>query len=142
MSEAQPVSAKFFGGFTHSLDAKGRLTLPARFRSFFAESCYVTPSQFQDPCLVIWTVEDYGRFCDSISEERWSRPEERPALRLWAARAFYCEIDRLGRIGVPATLRQEVGLDRDVLVHGAFGTIELWSPAVWEEYQRHAREAP
>lgn len=140
MSQAQPVAAKFFGGYAHSLDAKGRLTLPARFRALLDESCYVTPSQFQDPCLVIWTVDDYLSFCNSVSEERWQRADERPSLRLWASRAFICEIDRLGRIGVPATLRQEVELERDVLVHGAFGTIELWSPSVWEEYQRRARE--
>ncbi|WP_276939265.1 division/cell wall cluster transcriptional repressor MraZ [Ferrimicrobium acidiphilum] len=134
------VKAKFFGGYTHSLDLKGRLTLPARFRSSFSDRCYATPSQYGDPCIVIWTVEDFATFVNAVPPLSWDESIERRRLRDWGRQAFELEIDRLGRVGLPQPLRTLVGLEREVLVNGAFGTIELWDPVRWAEYQDGAHE--
>ncbi len=127
--------AKFFGSYTHTLDQKGRLTLPAKFRTEFGERLFVTPSQFQDPCLVLWTVDDFTSFSNNVSPEQWQDPEERRRLRTWSGSTFEIEIDRLGRVGLPLALRETAALEREVLVHGNFGTIELWSPEGWVAYQ-------
>ena len=135
MWHSSEVKAKFFGGYSHALDAKGRLTLPARFRTSFSDQCVITPSQFQDPCLVIWTVEDFNSFANAVPSESWQSEEERRVLRDWASSTYPLEIDRLGRIGLPQQLRSGANLERDVLVHGAFGTVELWDPRTWETYR-------
>jgi MraZ protein len=129
------VKAKFFGGYTHTLDLKGRLTLPARFRSNFTDHCYATPSQYGDPCIVIWTVEDFLTFANAVPQENWGESVERLRLRDWGRQAFELEIDRLGRIGLPQPLRTLVDLEREVLVNGAFGTIEVWDPVRWNRYR-------
>jgi MraZ protein len=129
------ASGRFFGAFTHALDAKGRLTLPARFRGAFGERCYLTPSQFEDPCLVLWRVEDFEAFVAGVRAEDWSDPVERRRLRSWARQAYELEIDRLGRLMLPQSHRDLAHLEHDVLVHGAFGTVELWDPATWDAYQ-------
>ena len=135
MWQTGEVKAKFFGGYTHTLALKGRLTLPARFRSSFTDHCYATPSQYGDPCIVIWTVDDFLTFVNSVPQENWTESMERRRLRDWGRQAFELEIDRLGRVGLPQPLRALVDLDREVLVNGAFGTIELWNPARWAIYQ-------
>ncbi|WP_171788963.1 division/cell wall cluster transcriptional repressor MraZ [Acidimicrobium ferrooxidans] len=128
-------TGRFFGSFSHALDAKGRLTLPVRFRGQFGDQCFVTPSQYEDPCLVVWRVEDFNAFVGEVRAEHWADPEERRRLRSWASEAFEAEIDRLGRLMLPPSHRAYANLDHDVRVHGAFGTVELWDPATWERYR-------
>ncbi|MHB8190355.1 MAG: division/cell wall cluster transcriptional repressor MraZ [Ferrimicrobium sp.] len=134
------VAAKFFGAYTHTLDVKGRLTLPARFRSHFTDRCYVTPSQFEDTCLVIWTEADFVAFVNRVTPQQWEVVPERRRLRRWAREAYELEIDRLGRVGLPNPLRQLARLDREALVQGAFGTVEIWNPQVWEIYEASDRD--
>ncbi len=127
-------TARFFGAYTHTLDAKGRLTLPSKFRTFFTDKAYLTGSQFGDECLVIWTEDDFSRYANQVSPEQWEPSSERRRLRRWAREAWDLEIDRMGRVVLPLVLRERVSLEHDVLVQGAFGTIELWNPETWRRY--------
>lgn len=131
---AQAPQAKFFGAYEHSLDVKGRITLPAKFRSQFPERCFVTRSQFGDACAVIWTPDDFVAFTSQISAETWADESDRKELRTWAREAYDVEIDKIGRMALPSALRLHAGLSKDVLVQGAFGSIELWDPQRWIEY--------
>lgn len=133
---AQALQAKFFGAFEHTLDAKGRITLPSRFRTHFGEKCFVTRSQYGDPCVVVWTPEDFFNFANQINSTAWEGSGSRRDLRTWAREAFETEIDRMGRTAIPQSLRTQSGLSREVLVQGAIGTIELWDPEVWSNYSR------
>lgn len=129
------MKAKFFGGYEHSLDVKGRLTLPAKFRLLVGDKCFVTRSQFEDMCLVIWTQEDFFSFANSVQSQDLSNPALRRNMRVWASEAFEVEVDKSGRLALPQSLRRFASLDREVLVHGAIGTIELWSPSEWRRAQ-------
>jgi MraZ protein len=129
-------TARFFGAYTHTLDAKGRLTLPSKFRSHFTDKAYVTSSQYGDDCLVIWTEEDFLRYTNQVGPEQWGPAEERRRLRRWARGAGDLEIDRMGRVVLPLALRERVSLSHDVLVQGAFETIELWDPETWRRYDQ------
>jgi MraZ protein len=130
------VRAKFFGSYVHTLDPKGRLTLPAKYRNHFTDKAFITPSQFEDCCLVVWTVEDFEVFANQVPAETWADSSQRMRLRSWARSTFEVELDRLGRFAVPQQLRELAHLDREALVQGALGTIEIWDPQEWERYSR------
>ncbi len=138
MFQTQQMQAKFFGAYEHSLDVKGRLTLPSKFRVLLKEKCFVTRSQYDDPCLVLWAQEDFFSFATSVHNQDLSNSSLRWNMRIWASEAFDLEADKAGRIALPLALRRFAGLEREVLVHGAIGTIELWSPESWSESKARA----
>lgn len=135
MFQAQEMQAKFFGGYEHSLDVKGRLTLPSKFRADLGDKCFVTRSQFEDSCLVVWTESDFYNYANSFQSQDLSNPALRRNMRVWASEAFDLEVDKAGRLALPQPLRRFAGLEREVLVHGAIGTIELWNPDEWNRIQ-------
>lgn len=139
MSQTQQAQAKFFGAYEHSLDVKGRLTLPAKFRSYLGEKCFVTRSQYEDPCLAVWTQEDFYAYANSYQSQDLSDPSLRLNMRLWASEAFDIDIDKAGRLALPQPLRTFADLSKEVLVHGALGIIELWSPDTWRSAQARVR---
>ncbi len=125
---------KFFGSYEHALDPKGRLTLPAKFRAHFGDRCYLTRSQFGDPCVVVWTPDDFERTTNEIHADSWADPRQRRTLRSMARDTYEVEIDRMGRMPIPSNLRVVASLTREVLIQGAYQTIELWEPAHWRAY--------
>lgn len=125
----------FIGTHEHSLDAKGRLTLPARFRAVLGESCVIGRSEYSDDCLAIWRNHDFDEYSNRLIEQDMQDDAVRRRVRIWSSEAFPVEIDANGRLAVPARLRQYASLAREVLVIGAIKTIELWSPELWDAYR-------
>ena len=121
--------ARFFGRFEHSLDGKGRLILPAKFRAAFDRGGYLT--QYQDGCLALWTPDEFDLQMASMQERAASGRSERNLARLWASTSHEVEIDRQGRMAIPAHLREFAGLQGDVLVHGAIDRVEFWDRLRW-----------
>ncbi|MDQ6839347.1 MAG: hypothetical protein M3137_13730 [Actinomycetota bacterium] len=112
------------------MDLKGRVILPARFRSEFDTSAYIT--QHLEGCLALWTPTEFEkRTADMLARQERSA-EDRNNVRIWAGTSAAVEIDRQGRVAVPRPLQDFAGLDRAVLVMGALDRIELWNPALWE----------
>ncbi|HET9071875.1 MAG TPA: division/cell wall cluster transcriptional repressor MraZ [Acidimicrobiales bacterium] len=126
----------FFGRYEHSLDAKGRVVLPARFRSSFDSQAYLT--QYLDGCLALWTPEEFGRRLAEYSQAQARSSADRNLARVWAAGSQEVEIDRQGRLALPQHLKEFAQLDRNVLVVGAMERIELWDPTQWEARVRPA----
>jgi MraZ protein len=124
------VALGFFGRYEHSLDQKGRLILPARFRGEFDASAYIT--QHSEGCLAMWTPAEFEKQMTEKLAVQDRSPEDRNQVRVWAGTSAAVEIDRQGRVAVPAPLREFAGLDRAVLVMGAIDRIELWDPQAWE----------
>ena len=123
--------ARFFGRYEHSLDDKGRVILPSKFRGPFERGGYLT--QYQDGCLSLWTPDEFESQMESVLERASTSKGDRNLARLWASTSHVVEVDRQGRMAIPLRLREFAGLDGDVLVHGAIDRIELWNPARWEE---------
>lgn len=123
--------ARFFGTYEHTLDAKGRVILPARFRASFEHGGYL--SQNYDGCLALWTPDEFDRQMQEREERQSQNRMERNQARLWASTSHEVEIDRQGRMAIPARLREFAGLRENVLVTGAITRVELWDPARWEE---------
>lgn len=122
--------ARFFGRYEHSLDAKGRLILPSKFRPAFEGGGFL--SQFNDRCLALWTPENFEKQMELMESNQQLGTEERNLARLWASGSQEVEIDKQGRMVIPAYLRDYARLTGDVLVNGAIDRIELWNPQEWE----------
>lgn len=121
----------FVGRYEHTLDTKGRVILPAKFRAPFERGGYLTENR--EGCLALWTPGEFERqmaqMLASSAEGRISRNR----ARLWASNSHDVEIDRNGRMAIPARLRDFAALEGDVLVNGAIDRVELWAPTRWEE---------
>ena len=121
--------ARFFGRYEHSLDAKGRLILPSKFRPAFEHGGYL--SFFNERCLALSTPEDFEKRMAQMEESQLQSPAQRNEARYWAANSQEVEVDKQGRMAIPAYMREYANLTGDVLVHGAINRIELWSPQEW-----------
>lgn len=132
--ELEKVAARFFGRFGHTLDGKGRVILPAKFRAAFERGGYLT--QNYDGCLALWAPEEFEQQMQNMQERAGEGRSERNLARMWASTTIDVEVDRQGRMAIPVHLREFAGLEGDVLVHGAIDRVELWAPARWEEKVR------
>jgi MraZ protein len=123
--------AGFVGRYEHSLDIKGRVILPAKFRPQFERGGYL--AQQSEGCIALWTPGEFDRQMSVMQEKASSGRAHRNRARLWASTSADVEIDRQGRMAIPAHLRTFAGLENDVLVHGAIDRVELWNPSAWAE---------
>ncbi|MCL4423454.1 MAG: division/cell wall cluster transcriptional repressor MraZ [Actinobacteria bacterium] len=121
--------AGFFGRYEHSLDAKGRVILPARFRPHFELGGHL--SKHYDGCLALWTPDAFDRQMATMETLLQSKREDRNLARVWAAGSQEVEADKQGRIAIPASLRAYAHLETEVLITGAIDRVELWAPEVW-----------
>jgi MraZ protein len=118
------------GEYEHTIDEKNRLTLPARFRQAFAGGVVVTRGI--DQCLAVYTRVDWDQF---VSEQLaglnpFSR-EARQMRRYIFSAAVETELDRQGRVTLPAPLIKYAGLGREVVVAGVQDHVEIWDEAAW-----------
>ena len=120
--------ARFVGNFDHTLDAKGRLILPAAFRPKLADGAFITPL---DRCLAILPAEEFDRMADRLEAQVAAGEVDVNALRHFASQADEVTPDAQGRVRLLPHLRELGGLDRAVIVTGALRRIELWNPARW-----------
>lgn len=128
----------FVGTFEHSLDDKGRVVLPSTFRSQLADRGFL--SQFGD-CLGVWTEEDFRDLADRLTQKVRDGVASPDALRGLAANAHEVRPDSQGRITIPQRLREHAGLERDVVVIGAFERIEVWDATRWQRARAAADES-
>jgi MraZ protein len=126
----------FRGRYEHTIDAKGRTSVPARYRDVLAASGdrRIVLTTALDPCLAAYTLAEWAAF-----EERLGKlPELDRAVkrlkRIYLSGAIECEIDDVGRILVPPTLREHAGLKKDVLWAGSGRYAELWDKDQAKKY--------
>ena len=110
----------FMGEYNHTIDAKGRLIIPAKFREPLGEEFVLTRGL--DGCLYIYPMDEWEAFEDA-----------RAFSRFFVAGATTCELDKQGRILVPQTLREFAGLEKDVILAGNLSRVEVWSKEKWSE---------
>jgi MraZ protein len=115
----------FRGHFEYSLDAKNRLTIPAKFRASFSDGLVL--AKWLDPCVAIFTPEGFDRFNDSfIGDMHPLSPERRRLTRFFSGGAFDVDLDSAGRVTLNAPLLEHGGIDREVVVIGNVDHLEVW----------------
>ena len=124
----------FTGEYRHTVDDKGRIAVPAKFRAQLAEGAFV--SRWLDECLAIHTRAGWEALADKVAELPIADQGSRLFQRFIFAGAAEVELDRQGRILLPAFLREQIDLANEAVVVGSRDHAEIWAPATWETYGR------
>jgi len=123
----------FRGTFDYTLDAKNRLTVPAKFRATLGRDVVLAAAI--EPCVQIWTPEGYDAYTNrSLEGVHTLAREFRQLSRFFSANSHDLEIDSAGRVMVPAFLLEHAGLTKEVVVTGSGDCVEVWDKARWSEY--------
>ena len=121
----------FMGEYSHTIDTKGRLINPSKFREELGETFVVTKGL--DGCLFVFSDEEWKAFEIKLKSLPLTNKNARQFARFFVAGATPCELDKQGRILLPATLREFAGLEKDVVLTGMLNRIEIWSKEKWNE---------
>ncbi len=120
----------FLGRYAHTLDAKGRMAIPARFRDALADGLVLTRGI--DRCLALYPMAAWLPLAEKVSALPISDPDARTFRRMVFAEAINLELDAQGRILLPPELRRYAEIDREAYVVGVNTSLEIWSPARWD----------
>jgi MraZ protein len=123
----------FRGTFEYSLDAKNRLTVPARFRAVLSEG--VVLAKGLERCVALWTPKGYDEYTQaSLAGFHPLSKEAQKLKRFFAANSLDTELDAAGRVGLPAFLLDHAGLSKEVVVTGSGDALEIWDRTTWADY--------
>jgi transcriptional regulator MraZ len=123
----------FRGTFDHTLDAKNRLTVPAKFRAELAQGVVLAKSI--ERCVQVWTPAGFEHYTGSALEGVHPLSgQARKLTRFFSANSLDTELDGAGRVMLPAFLLEHGGLRKEVVVTGAGDCLEVWDRALWSEY--------
>lgn len=133
----------FYGEFEHSIDKKGRLIIPSKFRDSIKEyditKLYITRGL--DKCLFVFTENEWKTQESKFKAISFTKSEARKFNRLYFSGASNLEFDRQGRILIPKYLKDFAGIKRDVMLIGVSNRIEIWSKEAWQEYYNTSKES-
>ena len=121
----------FMGEYSHTVDAKGRLIVPSRFRESLGDEFVVTKGM--DGCLFVYPSDEWKVIEEKFRNVSQMGKDARKFARFFLAGASACEVDKQGRILIPTVLREFAGLEKDVVLAGVLNRIEIWSRERWEE---------
>ena len=120
----------FMGQYNHTIDTKGRLIVPSKFRERLGEEFVVTKGM--DGCLFVYANEDWAVFEQKLTSLPLINKEARKFARFFLSGACQVEVDKQGRILIASNLREFAGLDKEVVLVGVGSRIEIWSQEKWE----------
>jgi len=120
------------GEFSHTLDAKGRVTLPSDLRAELSDSFYITKGL--DNCLFIYGESEWNSLSEKLKTLPMAKPEARAFLRFFFSGAKKVECDKQGRFLIPSNLRVYADLKKDVVLTGVMTRAELWAKERYDAY--------
>lgn len=126
------MSYGFSGEYQHSVDAKGRMIVPSKFRELLGESFMVTRGL--DNCLFVYPKEAWEAFTQKLKQRPFQTQNARQFVRFFLSGAVECELDKQGRILLPQNLRAYAGIMKDVSVIGVGERAEIWDSEQWNGY--------
>ena len=126
----------FLGEFEHSIDDKGRLAIPARFRPALDDGLFITRGL--DRCLVIWDGDSWRAMAERVRDLNPWQSDARRMQRHFFSGAVQAQPDKLGRVVIPHYLRTYAGLENDVVVVGLADRVEVWARGEWERERNEA----
>lgn len=127
------VTIMFMGEFNHSVDVKGRVIMPAKFRELLGEKFVVTKGF--DKCLAVYGIESWEALQEKLSLMPMVSSDARILRRMIVGSAAEAETDKQGRILLPSPLRVYAGIEKEAVVIGNIDHVEIWSKEIWEETQ-------
>jgi len=123
----------FIGEYTHSIDDKKRLSVPAKFRKELGKKAVITLGL--NKCLSIYPTKEWKVFAEKLSKLSMGKSEDRGFSRTMLSGAFEVEIDSIGRIVIPDTQKGYANLKEKVVLTGVFDRVEVWDEEAWKTYK-------
>ncbi len=124
--------AMFMGEYQHTVDEKGRMIIPAKFREELGESFVLTRGL--DKCIFGYPMTEWEVLEEKMKSLPFTKKDARAFTRFFFSGATECQLDKQGRVNIAGTLRQYAGLEKECVVIGVSNRLEIWDKAVWEEY--------
>jgi MraZ protein len=124
----------FIGEYTHSLDEKKRLSVPAKFRRELGKKAVITHGL--NKCLSIYPLKQWESFAEKLAKLSMGKSEDRGFSRFMLAGAVEVEIDAIGRVVVPDFLKGYAGLGDKVVLTGVYDRVEVWEENTWKSYKK------
>ena len=123
----------FLGEYQHTIDEKGRMAVPVKFRYDVSGGAVVTRGI--DKCLFLLPKAEWEKLAEKIAHLPLSQANSRAFSRLMLAGAMNVELDKQGRVVLPDYLREYAGMKKNVVVAGLYNRIEIWDAASWGKYK-------
>lgn len=120
------------GEYEHSIDTKGRLSMPAKLKTDIGEKFVVTKGL--EGCLFVYSLTEWQNFEEKLRNFPLTNKNARTLTRFFLAGATECEIDKQGRFLIASNLREYAGLEKEVVIIGVLGRLEIWDKKKWQEY--------
>ena len=122
----------FMGEYQHSLDDKGRVTIPAKFRELLGTSFVATRGL--DSCIFVYPMAEWEIMEQKLKSLPLMKSDARAFSRFFFSGATECQWDKQGRVNLPPNLRQHAKLDKDCMILGVSNRVEIWNKELWEQY--------
>jgi MraZ protein len=129
----------FMGEYHHSIDNKGRMIVPSKFREELGEMFIITRGL--DQCLFGYPLKEWALIEDKLKGLPLTKKDARAFTRFFFSGATESELDKQGRINIPAPLLQYAKLEKECVVLGVSNRIEIWSKQIWEDYFLESEES-
>jgi MraZ protein len=129
------------GEYRHALDDRGRIAVPARFRTRLSQGATLT--RWLDSCIAVYPRDAWAELAEKLRGLPLTSTSAREFARFMSSGAVDVELDKQGRLLVPSFLRSYAGLEPgEVVVVGALNRLEIWTPTAWEPYRARIENAP
>ncbi|WP_026485525.1 division/cell wall cluster transcriptional repressor MraZ [Caldanaerobius polysaccharolyticus] len=122
----------FFGEYQHTMDSKGRVIMPSKFREGLGDTFIITKGL--DECLFVYSLSEWERIEHKLKELPLNKKDARAFMRFFFAGASQCEVDKQGRVLIPQNLREYASLKKDLMIIGVSTRVEIWSLDKWQKY--------
>ncbi|WP_088005777.1 division/cell wall cluster transcriptional repressor MraZ [Indiicoccus explosivorum] len=122
----------FMGEYQHTVDSKGRLIVPAKFRELLGDAFVITRGL--DNCLFGYPMDEWRKMEDKLKALPVTKRDARAFTRFFFSGATEVELDKQGRVNIPPTLRAFANLEKDCVILGVSNRFEIWSQDAWETY--------
>ncbi len=129
----------FIGEYQHSIDDKGRVAIPAKFRPRLGEVAIITRGL--DHCLFVFARAEWDALAEKLSALPFAKADSRAFVRHFLAGATDATLDRQGRAVIPDHLRQYAGIQKNVVLAGVYSRIEIWDETAWQNYKAKTEAA-
>jgi len=129
----------FMGEYQHNMDDKGRVIVPAKFRDELGEKFVATRGL--DNCLFVYPINEWAILEKKLTSLPITSKNARTFVRFFFSGATECELDKQGRISLPANLRNYANLDKEIVIIGLANRVELWSKDRWDNYLNEVEDS-
>jgi len=127
------------GEYHHSIDEKGRVIIPAKFREALGDRFVMTRGL--DNCLFVYPLQEWAVMEQKLKSLPLMKADARAFTRFFLSGATECELDKQGRVNIPANLREHARLDSQAVVIGVSNRVEVWSKELWESYSQISEQS-